>query len=113
VSKLKHPFQKKLKSLSRDRRPVRPDGARRKRPDPEEKARLERTYRHEVHQALHLESTRVDEDDALALDAEALRVPRERIEKAAPLPLGDAIALKQRRRASRVGRHKARKGGKA
>jgi hypothetical protein len=111
VSKLKHPHQKKLKSLTRDRRPVRPDGAPPRRPDPEEKARLERTYRHEVRQALHLESTRVDEDDAVALDTEARRVPRERLEKIPPLPLAEAIELKKRRRARRVGRHKARKGG--
>ncbi|HSN92684.1 MAG TPA: hypothetical protein VLS93_15745 [Anaeromyxobacteraceae bacterium] len=113
MSKLKHPHQKKLKSLERDRRAVRPEGERGKRAGPEEKVRLERHYRHEVRQALHLESTKIDEDDALALDAEALRVPRERIEKPAPLPLADAIAVKQRRRARRVGRHKARRGVKA
>jgi hypothetical protein len=112
VSKLKHPHQKKLKSLTRDRRPVRPDGGPPLRPDPEAKARLERTYRHEVRQALHLESTRIDEDDALALDIEARRVPRERLEKVPPLPLAEAIELKQRRRARRAGRHKARKGRK-
>lgn len=112
MSKLKHPHQKKLKSLTRDRRPVRPEGGPPPRSDPEGKARLERTYRHEVRQALHLESTRVDEDDALALDAEARRVPRERLQKVAPLPLADAIELKQRRRARRVGQHKARRGGR-
>jgi hypothetical protein len=108
VSKLKHPFQKKKLSLERDRRPVRPDGAGPK-PDPEDKIRVERTYRHEVRQALHLESTRVDEDEALALDLEARNVPRERVPKAPALPLVDALAVKKKRRDSRAGRHKARR----
>jgi hypothetical protein len=105
MSKLKHPFQKKQLSLARDRRPVRRDGEGAP-VDPREKVRVERNYRHEVRQALHLETTRLAEDDALVLDQKALAVPRERVKKTPAVPLGEAIAVKEGRRTSRTGRHK-------
>jgi hypothetical protein len=109
MSKLKNPFQKKQLSLERDRRPVRRDGE--GRPiDPVEKVRVERNYRHEVRQALHLESPEVAEDDALALDQKARAVPRARVKKTPAVPLGEAIAVKEGRREKRVGKHKGRRG---
>jgi hypothetical protein len=112
MSKLKHPVLKKQVSLDRDRRPVRPDGGPPPSRDADDRARVERNYRHEVRQALHLDSSRVDEDGALVLDAKARGVPRARVEKVPAMPLADALEVKQKRRASRAGRHKAKRGPK-
>ena len=100
MSKLKSPRQKKVVSLSRDRRGVfgKNDKATRK-SLPRKKARLNRAFRHEVHEGLHVDGAPVEKLALDELDQAVGAVRRKKFKKLPDLPLVEYIDRQREKRA--------------
>jgi hypothetical protein len=106
VSKLKNPHVKKQVSLERDRRsPTGEYEPSTKEKVAQKKARLNRAFRHDVHQKLHVDGAPVEELDLDVLDSKVVTAQRERFKKAPALPLIEIIEQKSVERRLRTGTH--------
>ena len=120
MSKLKNPHAKKQVSLERDRRS--PTGAydtSSHEKVSQKKARINRAFRHDVHQKLHVDGSPVEELDLDVIDTKVVTTQRERFKKAPALPLVEFIEQQTGGRKRRAGTHslnaaaaKARKAAK-
>jgi hypothetical protein len=120
VSKLKNPHVKKQVSLERDRRRVTGDyDTSSHEKVAQKKARINRAFRHDVHQKLHVDGSPVEELDLDVIDTKVVTTQRERFKKQPDLPLVDFIERQTGERGQRAGTHapkaaaaKARKAAK-
>ncbi|MGB8931929.1 MAG: hypothetical protein WCC48_11840 [Anaeromyxobacteraceae bacterium] len=106
MSKLKNPHDKKQVSLERDRRS--PTGAydtSSHEKVAQKKARINRSFRHDVHQKLHVDGSPVEELDLDVLDTKVVTTQRERFKKAPAVPLVDFIEQQTGGRVRRAGTH--------
>ena len=100
MSKLKSPRQKKVASLSRDRRGVHGENDKATRRNlPRKKARLNRAFRHEVHEGLRVDGAPVQTLQLEELDASVSAVRRKKFKKVPDLPLIEYIDRQRERRA--------------
>jgi hypothetical protein len=100
MSKLKSPRQKKVASLSRDRRNVYGENDKATRKNlPRKKARINRAFRHEVHQGLRVDGAPVEKLALEELDQEVGAVRRKKFKKQPDLPLVEFIDRQREKRA--------------
>ena len=100
MSKLKSPRQKKVASLARDRRSVYGENDKATRKNlPRKKARLNRAFRHEVHEGLRVDGAPVGGLELDELDASVSAVRRKKFKKLPDLPLVEFIDRQREKRA--------------
>jgi len=100
MSKLKAPHQKKAASYAHDRRNVHGENDKATRKNlPKKKARLNRAFRHEIRDGLHVDGAPVEKVDLDALDTSVTGARRKKFKKQPDVPLGEYIERQREKRA--------------